>query len=324
MKKIYDDQRMMLKVCDLYYNSNLTQQQISEKFGISRPTISRIIDKAKQNGIVKIEIINPFSNEYNKIEKTIEEVFGLKEVVIVDDYDDIKLQNAELGKVAASFLERVLDDKDIVGVSMGNTLKAVCNAVIGEKKASDLTFIPMLGGMGQVKPDIHCNQLVIDLARKFKGKYYLMHAPAYITDENLRNILKEEVHIKEVFQLMDKMTVALIAIGSPTKNSTMVKTEYYTDKQIEDMYQRDVVGDVCLQMFKEDGCCDYKYNQNIFGMNIEKLKNIKKSIAVSAGKERVNAIYGAINAKFLNILITNYSTAKALLDKYYKENNIRN
>ena len=39
---ITDNERIMIKVCELYYKDNLSQKEISYKLGISRPQISRI------------------------------------------------------------------------------------------------------------------------------------------------------------------------------------------------------------------------------------------------------------------------------------------
>ena len=43
MQKMVDDARLMIKVCDLYYNQNIGQQQIADMLHISRPTVSRVL-----------------------------------------------------------------------------------------------------------------------------------------------------------------------------------------------------------------------------------------------------------------------------------------
>ena len=54
MKKVSDDTKLMVKVCDLYYNNDMKQEEIASKLSISRATISRILKNAKSEGIVKI------------------------------------------------------------------------------------------------------------------------------------------------------------------------------------------------------------------------------------------------------------------------------
>ena len=53
MKKIVDDWRLIYKVCSLYYEDDMRQQEISDYLGISRATISRMLQKGKESGIVR-------------------------------------------------------------------------------------------------------------------------------------------------------------------------------------------------------------------------------------------------------------------------------
>lgn len=48
MKKIVDDWRLIYKVCSLYYEDDMRQQEISDYLGIFRATISRMLQKEKE------------------------------------------------------------------------------------------------------------------------------------------------------------------------------------------------------------------------------------------------------------------------------------
>ena len=78
MKKIVDDWRLIYKVCSLYYEDDMRQQEISDYLGISRATISRMLQKGKESGIVRVEVVNPIQFTYGKLEKTLERKYGLK------------------------------------------------------------------------------------------------------------------------------------------------------------------------------------------------------------------------------------------------------
>lgn len=51
-----NDKRILVKVAYMYYDENMTQQEIADKLGVSRPSVSRMLQKARQNGIVEIKI----------------------------------------------------------------------------------------------------------------------------------------------------------------------------------------------------------------------------------------------------------------------------
>ena len=59
MKKIVDDDRLIYKCCNLYYMKNKTQVEICNTLGLSRATVSRMLALGREQGIVKIEVINP-------------------------------------------------------------------------------------------------------------------------------------------------------------------------------------------------------------------------------------------------------------------------
>jgi len=314
MKKVFDDTKLMVKVCDLYYNNDMRQEEIAKKLEISRATISRILKNARNEGIVKIEVINPLKNNHYKLEKALEEKFNLNEVIIVEDNLDAYMEKEALGKACASYLQRVLKDGEIVGLSMGETMKKIA-PYINQDKPRNISFTPLLGGMGQVGIEYHCNQIVIDFTRAFGGEYHLLHAPAMILDKNLMDSLKNDIHIKQVLNLMKNITTAIVGIGTAVEGSTMMKTGYYKKEDIDEMQNMGIVGDICLQMYDINGNTDYSYNKYVFGFKLEDLRKVKRVVGISAGEEKLDAIYGAINGKLINVLVTSSKTAKLLLEK---------
>ena len=50
---------LLVRISELYYQQNLSQQDISKITGISRPTISRLLDEAKETGVVEIIVHMP-------------------------------------------------------------------------------------------------------------------------------------------------------------------------------------------------------------------------------------------------------------------------
>ena len=86
-------------------------------------------------------------------------------------------------------------------------------------------------------------------------------------------------------------------------------------KDIETFKERKAAGDICLNVYDIDGNIqNYEYNKCVFGMNIEKLRDVDKVVGIACGIEKLNAVIGAINGNYVNVLAVNYSLAKALLD----------
>lgn len=95
MKKLVDDKRLIFKCCSLYYLDGLGQKEVADALGISRPTVSRLLQLGKDTGIVKIEVLNPDNTNYGQMERELEKKFSLQE-----GYIDQSLMQEFLGKGA--------------------------------------------------------------------------------------------------------------------------------------------------------------------------------------------------------------------------------
>lgn len=78
---------LLVRISELYYQQNLSQQDISKITGISRPTISRLLDEAKETGVVEIIVHSPI-NKNPQLSHLVRTTFGLRDAVIVaGDYE---------------------------------------------------------------------------------------------------------------------------------------------------------------------------------------------------------------------------------------------
>lgn len=313
MKKVIDDERLMVKICDMYYNQDLNQKAISTQLGLSRPTVSRIISNGKERGIVKIIIDNLEGTDYVELEREIENQYGLREVIVVDSKKDIEDQKAELGRAAAQYLERVIKDGNTVGVSMGTTLGHIAHHV-GNPTVKNITFVPLIGGMGHLRMEMHSNYLVEDLAKVFDGTFMLMHAPARVSGRQIKEELLKEAGIHKIIRMGDHLDIALVGIGVPNSTSAIMATGYYDRDEMVKMRKKHVAGDICMQFYDILGStAPFKIDNNVVGIEIKKLRRVPHSIGVACGIEKVDAIKGAINGKYINTLITDVDCARALL-----------
>lgn len=123
------DQRLLYKVAKAYYEDNLTQQQIGGRFGLSRVKVSRMLSKARSSRIVQISI-NPPQSSNADLEREVEAKYGLKEAVIITpSTHDSYVIVSELGPVAARYLLRCLEGREIVAISWGNPLLSVVDSL---------------------------------------------------------------------------------------------------------------------------------------------------------------------------------------------------
>ena len=88
----------MLRVCDLYYNRDMSQSDIAKIMDISRPTVARLLKSAKLKRIVEITISDPQERRYSELEQKLEKTYHLQEVIIADTVSTTNQQKDVLGK----------------------------------------------------------------------------------------------------------------------------------------------------------------------------------------------------------------------------------
>ena len=321
MKKIVDDWRLIYKVCSLYYEDDMRQQEVSDYLGISRATVSRMLQKGKESGIVRVEVINPVQFSYNKLEKALERKYGLKEVIVVESSAlDTKTESvSRMYERAALYLSQFFKDGDWIGVTMGHTLHNIVKTNRAFEKDKKLMIVPIVGGIGQStidKVDVQSNRIAQEFSRKFGGTYTQFLSPAVFSEQKAMEYFLKEKSISYIFDDFQKLDTLIMGIGIPQRvESTLVRAGYITGENLEKFARDGMAGDIALHFFDEDGATEKfrAFNDRVAGMPLEMMKKVRNRIGIAGGENRAEAIRGAIKGGFINMLITNIDAAEKLL-----------
>lgn len=320
MKKIIDDIRLIYKCCSLYYEDNMSQQEISQILQISRPSVARMIKSGKNSGIVKIEIKNPDNLIFADLERELEKKFGLAEVVIAPSNNmekHIDLINENLSQECLKFLTRIIEDREYVGVTMGMTLRNLTHANVSNLERLRCTFVPIVGGIGESRYDIHSNYIAMAFANIFKANCLQFFAPLVFSKPDLLKHFLQEESMKKIIKIFDKITTVVMGIGMPVRaHSTILKAGYIKEDMFEKFIQNGAVGDIAMQFFDKNGNVENfnSFNKLVAGMPIEQLKKVRRRIGVATSALKAKSVIGAIRGGFINILITDEDCAQALLN----------
>jgi len=306
-----DDVRLITRIAHMYYEDELTQNDIAKKLGISRPKVSRLLKRARELGIVQITIRSEHS--YPDLEKQIETIFGIREAIIVPYYPEENdgLKDV-LGRAAATYFLRVVADNVVVGLSWGTTLFKLLNHIHSTRNY-DINFVSLIGGIGNAKIDVHSNQIVLACAKTMGGKAHLLHAPAVVDSLKVKESICSDKRIKEVLELGNRADIAIVGIGQPG-SPTMMEAGYFTQKDMEELKKAKAIGDLCSAFFDINGKrCDVDINDRIIGISLDQLKKIPLVIGVAGGKNKKKSILGALRGGYLDVLVTDTETAKFLV-----------
>ncbi|HEU5299813.1 MAG TPA: sugar-binding transcriptional regulator [bacterium] len=306
-----DEQSLMVKVADLYYLRHFTQEAIAQRLRLSRPTVSRLLARARRNGIVRIEIAAP-EETFSRMEGELEERFGVREAIVVRGGERPEAMRGTIARRAAACLERVLKARQRVGVSWGTTLRATIDALTPRRLGT--TVVPLVGGVGSVAAEIHANDLARRLAEAHGGVHHLLHAPAIVAGPEVRTALLSDPRIARVLEAARHVDVALVGIGALVPSSTVVQSGYFSLRELAALRSMGAVGDVCTRPFSIDGApVDAALDRRILAVEVADLKRIPTVIAVAGGADKSEALIGALRAGFVDILVTDHLAARGVL-----------
>jgi DNA-binding transcriptional regulator LsrR (DeoR family) len=89
----------------------------------------------------------------------------------------------------------------------------------------------------------------------------------------------------------------------------------FTAEELSMLHEQGAVGDICLRFFDWQGRpVVTPLNDRVISMELEQLKQVKRSVGIAGGPRKINAIRGAINGGWINVLITDQQTAYRLMD----------
>ncbi|WP_068676338.1 sugar-binding transcriptional regulator [Oceanobacillus sp. Castelsardo] len=306
----WEEERLLYRIAKLYYEEGYTQAKISKELGIYRTTIGRMLKRAQDKGIVKIQIQSS-SDALFDLEDKIAKHFGMKEVVVVPSYTEQSNQdtNKSIGEACGSLLDRVILDDDIIGVTWGKTLGSMIHQ-LDELKPKNVECVPLVGGPGGMKSDYHVNAIALRLSSALNGSSHFINAAAvYNSIETAKEIL-QSTFMTDILDYWDDLTVALVGIGAQISSSNMVWSGFLGDYDQLELMEHDAIGEICSRFYTKKGeVIQSSISERTIAIPLEKLKDLRYSIGVAYSKEKVEAIIGAMNGKLINTLITNEETA---------------
>ncbi len=306
--------RLMHLVAEMYYGEDKTQNEIAEELGLSRPKVSRLLSQAREEGIVRITVVNPFAS-VDVLAELLQQRLGLSGVVIVPGKEGSQEQIRKLlGHAAARYLRTALQRGDVLGIGWGRTLREVVDAV-EPNTDQELTVVPLLGGLGQISPGFQVHEMARLLSERLGGLWQAFYVPALIEDRAVQDLLLASRDVARVVESWNELTVALVGIGNVDLGPeiAMLFADYLDGKTLDYLKQSRAVGDVCMRFFDINGE-SIPDQIGVISIEHEQLRRVPRRIGVAGGREKAEAILGAVEGGLVNILITDESAVLRMLE----------
>ena len=305
-------ERDILKICYLYYQEERTQEEISDLFGVSRFKISRTLKEAKRKGYVTITINDP-KDDLTEIEIKLANKFDIEQAIVVkiNEFSE-KTALDQVAEAAARYLGKIVINYHIMGVTWGYTVYRVVNK-LKPIEVNHLTLVQIGGGLGTIEGTDN-NMLTMMLGQKLGAKAHVIPAPIIVRNRSLRDTLFKEKKIQQTLEIAKKADLVLFGVGLIGREGMLWQSGFLKDADTLKLKKAGAVGAICGRFFDAGGQkCWGELDDRTIGLNLAELRNIKHKICIATGKEKIDAILGALRGKLLNVLVTDERTAVSLL-----------
>lgn len=312
--KISENHRKMLKIVTMYYDQGLTQSEVAKKIGISRPVVSKILQQAKEVGVVSISIKDE-SAYTTSLALQIEKHYHLKEVIVVSakEQDDSRRTQQAVSRAAAYYLSDQLKEKMSIGLSWGTTLADMIEE-IPYSSFPNIEICPLVGGVSSEHLYFDTNHLVFQLAEKLNSRCRYFYAPALAESIDLAEVLEKTELIGTAIEAAKKVDLAIIGVGNPNEHSTWRQLGYINKQDMLIIGNTKVKGDAVASLFDKNGkTVNNEISRRMLGIKVEDLKEIPDVMIIGSGQEKAASILPLLIGGNCSILVVDQLLAEALI-----------
>ena len=302
----------------MYYMEGLSQNEIAARLFISRSRVSRMLQEARNIGLVEIKV-HFVTERCPQLESALRQAYGLKDIRVYNDVGHNLTETFEMVcSAAGEYLQTHLRPNSIVGITRGAVLAEVIKALKAQEPMN-LKCVQVMGQEADPDPEVAAPDLIRKIISKFGGQAYYLNTPIYVNNEHLKRALLAESCIRETIELAEKADIIVLGVGmlSAATRSSAVWRDFVQDSVFDQLESLGGVGYILGRVFDKEGrLLDHPLNQRIVGLEPEALRNIPRAIGVVSGVERSRAAEAALSGKYFNILITDRGCAEQIMKIY--------
>ncbi|MDA8412008.1 MAG: MarR family transcriptional regulator [Treponema sp.] len=300
---------LLIAVANLYFLEDFTQKEIAERMGQSRIAVTRMLKRARDEGLVRISIERPLP-EHVDLALKLERRFGLASATVVPTGANAKATLQEIGKAGARVLERQSLSGQRLGVAWSETVRSILPYV--ERIASPPLCVNELAGT-YLAPSTPYG-VSFPLAEKLGVALESIPMPVLVRSARVRTMMIQEPAIGKALENAAKVRLAIVGLGNVSRDSSIMKTGYIEPEYLVELKMKGAVGDILMRYYDEQGrSISTSFSDKIVSLSMDRIRQIPFVLALAFGSKKVAAIHGALCGRLIQGLVTDSRSAEALL-----------
>lgn len=298
------EETLMVKASWYYYFENMTQQAIADRLAISRMRVIKLLDAARQSGVVQFRLR---SDSIGMMERSRElmERYHLKDVFIIPEAEQESQTNESIARAGAMYISDRLGENACINVGYGDTLGKTLNH-LATMVQTPVTCVSLTGGVSCYLPNGRSNV--------FNARLCLIPAPLLASSHEMAAAMRAEDSVSEVVRTADLSSFTLVGIGSMHDTATILRSGLISQNEMFRLRMAGSVGDVLCHFLDKNGqLIASDIEDRLISTPLNQLLTMDNVVGLAAGRHKAEAIRSVLRGGYLDILITDEPTAALLL-----------
>lgn len=293
-----------------YYREGKSRVEIADELGVSRFKVARMLEKAQEVGIVRIEIDTPAAVDF-ELSAAIRSRFGLNRAFAVETpSEDAEVVRDALGRVTADLLREIVSTDDVLGLTAGRTLEAMTRHLA---KLPYCDVVALGGVAGPVAE--HGVEIIRRVGQVSGGRTFPIFAPLFVASAETARSLRGDRGIADAYGRFSRVTIGVVAVGSWDPPASQLFDAAHEAGITDALIAEGVIGEVGATLFDRHGGIISSIDDRSMAITAEQLRAIPEVIAVAGGEEKADAVGAAIEAGLVKSLVADVYLARLLLQR---------
>lgn len=311
--QIDEDEQLLVRLAWACEIEGLTQAEAARRFGITRLRVNKALGEARRRGILRISVDSIYAAAAD-LEWQLERGYGLSRAVVVPSSQNPASVTPLIGAGLGSYLGPILADPDLrkFGMSWGNTLN-LATRFMQPIHRPDLEIVSIMGGVARGS-DVNGYEITTRLADLCNAEHSFFTAPLFASSAASRTMFMQQDIITDMVDKIRSCGAVALATGD-LSSSLLVRDALPRDIDPEELMALGGVGDIIGHVLDESGALiDHPVNQRVIGISLDDLMKIPNVILAAGGLHKVPVITAALRRGFVDTLVTDEDTARAVLE----------
>ncbi|HEY0453787.1 MAG TPA: sugar-binding domain-containing protein [Actinophytocola sp.] len=296
-----------------FYVLGHSKLEIAEEFGISRFKVARILDNARETGLVRVEFDLGVPVDVT-LSDEVRSAYGLNRVLVLERALSAGGRPAvrrHIGALAALVLSEMVTKDDVLGLSWARSVNVMAESVATLARVPVVQLCGVQAGIDMRDRSV---ETVTRVARVGGGDAYPIYGPLVLPDRRTTDILRRQPGIAETFGQFRNLTKAVVSIGAWAPGESTVY-DALDPAERDAIGRRGAVAEVTARLFDGDGnALSTGLAHHVLAVSTEELRAVPEVIALGYTAPKAEAIDAVLRSGMVTTLITDTAAAEPLLE----------